>query len=60
MEQEEEEIEGNINNITWDTSFQSPITKNVQNKDAYWSLERRLAAGLMEEMVKEFKGCTIQ
>ena len=34
MEQEEEEIEPNINNITCNTSFQSPVTKNVQNKDA--------------------------
>ena len=33
---------------------------NVQKKDANWSLERRLAAGVLEEMVKEFKGCTIQ
>ena len=33
---------------------------NVQNKYANLSLERRLAAGILEEMVKEFKGCTIQ
>ena len=33
---------------------------NVQNKDANWSLGRRLAAGVLDEMVKEFKGCTIQ
>ena len=33
---------------------------NVQKKDANWSLERRIAAGVLEEMVKEFKGCTIQ
>ena len=48
MEQEEEEIERNINNITCATSFQSPVTKNVQNKDANWSLERRLAAGVLD------------
>ena len=60
MEQEKEEIERNINNITCDTSFQSPITKNVQKKYANWSLERRLAAGILDEMVKEFKGCTFQ
>ena len=34
MEQQEEEIERNINNITCDTSFQYPVTKNVQKKDA--------------------------
>ena len=60
MEQQEEETERNINNIICDTSFESPVTKNVQKKDANWSLERRLAAGLLDEMVKEFKGCTIQ
>ena len=38
MEQQEEEIERNINNITCDTLFQSPVTKNVQKKDANWSL----------------------
>ena len=38
MEQEEEEIERNINNITCDTSFESPVTMNVQKKDANWSL----------------------
>ena len=52
MEQEEEEIEPNINNITCDTSFQSPVTKNVQKKDENWSLERRLATGILDEMVK--------
>ena len=40
MEQEEEEIECNINNITCDTSFESPVTMNVQKIDANWSLER--------------------
>ena len=60
MEQEEEGIEGNINNITCDTSFESPVTTNVQKKRKNLSLERQLAAGLMAEMVENFKGCTIQ
>ena len=60
MNEEVEEIECNINNITCDTSFQSPRTKTVQEKDASWSLERRLAAGVLEEMVENFKGCSIQ
>ena len=55
MDEEEEEIERNINNITCDT-----VTKNVQNKDENLSLERRLAAGVLVEMVKEFNECTIQ
>ena len=34
MDEEEEEIELDINNITCDTPFLSPVTKNVQKKDA--------------------------
>ena len=60
MEQQEEEIERNTNNITCDTSFQSPVTKNVQKKDENWSLKRRLAAGVLDEMVNEFNENTIQ
>ena len=45
MEHEEEEIKRNINNITFNTSFQSPVTMNVQKKYANRSLERQLAAG---------------
>ena len=40
MDEKEEEMERNINNITCNTSFQSPVTKSVQKKDANWSLER--------------------
>ena len=47
MDEEEEEIERNINNITCDTSFSSPVTKSVQKRDASWSLERQLAAGVL-------------
>ena len=60
MDEEEEEIERNINNITCDTPFQSPVNKNLQKKDANWSLERRIAADVLDEMVNEFNGCTIQ
>ena len=60
MDEEEEEMERNINNITCDTSFQSTVTKSVQKKDASLSLEIRLAAGILAEMVENFKGCSIQ
>ena len=33
---------------------------NVQKKDENWSIERKLAAGVLVEMVEDFKGCTIQ
>ena len=55
MEEEEEEVKHNINNITCDTSFQSPITMNIQKKYVNTSLERRLASGVLEEMVETFK-----
>ena len=60
MDEDEEEMERNINNITCNTPFQSPVTKNVQKKDAGWSLERQLDAGVLAEIVENFKGCTIQ
>ena len=60
MNEEVEEMERNINNITCNTPFQSPGTKSVQKKDESWSLERRLAAGVLAEMVENFKGCSIQ
>ena len=40
MEEGEEEIERNINNITCDNSFQSPVDMNIQKKDAKFSLEK--------------------
>ena len=60
MQEEEEEIESHINNIIMNTSFQSPITISAQKKDAHMSLERRLASGVLAEMIKIFKECTIQ
>ena len=38
MDEEEEDIKRNINNVTCDTPFLSPVTKNVQKKYASWSL----------------------
>ena len=60
MEEKEEETERNINNITCDTSFQSPIDINAQKKDAIFLLERQLSSGVLVEMVEKFRGCTIQ
>ena len=60
MDEEEEEMERNINNITCDASFKSPVTKNVQKKDSNWSLERQLAAGVLVKIIENFKGFSIQ
>ena len=54
MEEEDEEIESNINNITMDASFQSPVAMNTQNKDANMLLERLLASGIIVETIKKF------
>ena len=39
MEEEEEEIERNINNITCDTSFQSIVAMDVHKNDTIFPLE---------------------
>ena len=52
MDEEGEEIERNINNITCDTPFQSPVTKNVQKKDANWSLKDDLMQAFLTEWLK--------
>ena len=52
MEEEEEEIKSNVNNITKDTSFQSPVAMNAQKKDANISYERQLDSGILAETIK--------
>ena len=59
MDEEEEEMERNINNLTCNTSFQSPVNKSVQKKDASLSLERRLVVGVLAEIVQNFIGRSI-
>ena len=60
MDEEKEDIECNINNVTCDITFQSPVNKSVEKKDASWPLERRLAADVLAEIVEKFKRCSIQ
>ena len=52
MDEEEEEMERTINNMTCDNPFQSRVTKTVQKKDAGWSLERGLDAGFWQKGLK--------
>ena len=59
MDEEEEDTERNINNVTRDTPFQSPVTNSVQKKDASWSLERGLDTGVLAKIVEHFKVCSI-
>ena len=60
MEDGEKYAKHNVNNVTMDTLFQSPVTINAQKKDANVTYERQIASGILAEMIKVFKGCTIQ
>ena len=57
---DEKNADRNINNITMDTMFQSPVTTNAQKKNANVKYERLIASDILAETIKEFKGCTIQ
>ena len=59
-EEEEEDTESNFNNVATDTSFYSPVAINAQKKYTNVSQERRLALGILEETIKQFKVWTIQ
>ena len=45
-------MEDNVNNVTMDTFFQSPITINAQKKDAKVTNERQIAADIHAETIK--------
>ena len=59
-EEEKKDAERNVNNVTMDTLFQSPVTINTQRKDANLTNEIKIASGIHAETIKEFKGFTIQ
>ena len=52
MEDEEKDAKRNVNNVTTDTLFQSPVTVNAQKKDANVTYERRIASGIIVETMK--------
>ena len=52
MEDEEKYVEPNVNKVTTDTLFQSPVTINAQNKDANLTNERRISADIHAESMK--------
>ena len=60
MGDEEKDAECNVNNVTKDTLFQSPVSINAQKKDANMTYERQIASGIIAETIEGFKGCTIQ
>ena len=60
MEEEEKDAKCNVNNVTANNSFQSPVAINAQKKDTNVSYERQLDLGILAETIKEFKRCTIQ
>ena len=54
-----EEEGRNANNITMDTFCQSPVTTNLQRKNANIPNERRIASDILSETLKEFKRFTL-
>ena len=60
VEDEEKYAKRNVNDVTTDTLFHSSTTVNTQKKDANVTYERRIASGILAEIIEEFKGCTIQ
>ena len=59
-EQEDKYAKPNVNNVTMDNFFQSPVTINTQRKDAHNTNERQIDAYIHADTMKEFKGFTIQ
>ena len=53
-------MEDNVINVTMDTLFQSLVTINAQKKYENVTNERRIAAEIHVETIKEFKGLSIQ
>ena len=51
-EKQEEDAKRNVNNVTMDTFFQSPVTINTQRKDANMTNERRIALDIHAETMK--------
>ena len=52
MENKYKYSERNVNNVTMDTLFQSPITINAQNIDANVTYRRRIASVILVETLK--------
>ena len=51
-EEEEKYFERDVNNITMDTLFHSPVTINKQKKDANVTNERQISLDIHEETIK--------
>ena len=52
MEDEEKYAKPNVNKVTTDTLFRSPVTINAQNKYANVTYERKIASGILAETIK--------
>ena len=51
MEEEEKDAERNVNNVTMNNLFQSPVTINAQMKDENVTNERRIALDIHTETI---------
>ena len=52
MDDEEKDAKRNVNNVTTDTLFYSPVTVNKQNKYANVTYERQIYLGILAETIK--------
>ena len=60
MKDEEIYAKRNFKNVITDTLFQSPVTVNAQNKYDNVTYDMKIALGILAEIIKEFKGCSIK
>ena len=59
-EEEERETKLNVNNVTMDTFIQSPVTTYTQRNKTDVPNERQISLDILAEMIKGFKGLTLQ
>ena len=52
MENKYKYSERNVNNVTMDTFFHSPVITNSQKKDEKMTYERQIASGILAETIK--------
>ena len=50
--QEEKDVKRNVNNVTMDDLFQSPVTIKAQRKDANMTNKKKIASDIHAEMMK--------
>ena len=60
MEEEERDAKHNVNNVTMDTFYKSPFIINTKGNIANISNESQISSKILAEIIKGFKGFTLQ